>query len=115
MDKRTKFWNAYKTLANEHDGEFKEQYSNDLNISLIFVGTIQLCAPVLLILNYILKAGLFSAVDSAFIIQIQPGIQPHGTPATIILAQSLLYISLGSTLLASLLAVTALRPSVVRP
>ncbi|KAJ6472025.1 hypothetical protein C8R45DRAFT_1164782 [Mycena sanguinolenta] len=85
-DKKTAFWNAYKTLADEHDKEFLQRYSTDLDTSLIF-------------------AGLFSAVDSAFIIQIQPEIQPHGTRSIVILAQCLLYISLFSTLLASLLAV----------
>ncbi|KAF8170453.1 hypothetical protein K438DRAFT_1434283, partial [Mycena galopus ATCC 62051] len=35
----------------------------------------------------------------------QPEIQPHGTPAIVIIAQGILYISLGSTLLAALLAV----------
>ncbi|KAJ7670666.1 hypothetical protein DFH06DRAFT_918369, partial [Mycena polygramma] len=61
-------------------------YSTDLDTALIF-------------------AGLFSAVDSAFIIQIQPDIQPHGTPLIILVAQNLLYVSLFSTLLAALLAV----------
>jgi hypothetical protein len=56
-----------------------------------------------------LKAGLFSAVDSAFIIQIQPEIQVPGTPTMIVVAQSLLYISLGSTLLAALLAVLGMQ------
>ncbi|KAJ7911625.1 hypothetical protein B0H13DRAFT_1583939, partial [Mycena leptocephala] len=50
-------------------------------------------------------AGLFSAIDSAFIIQVQSQIQLHGTPVIIVVAQSLFYISLGSTLLAALLAV----------
>ncbi|KAJ7670703.1 hypothetical protein DFH06DRAFT_916571, partial [Mycena polygramma] len=76
----------YKTLADEHDKEFQQKYSTDLDTSLIF-------------------AGLFSAVDSAFIIQIQPDIQPHGTPLIILVAQNLLYVSLFSTLLAALLAV----------
>jgi hypothetical protein len=56
-----------------------------------------------------LKAGLFSAVDSAFIIQIQPEIQAPGTPTMTVVAQSLLYISLGSTLLAALLAVLGMQ------
>ncbi|KAJ7751337.1 hypothetical protein B0H14DRAFT_3602756 [Mycena olivaceomarginata] len=85
-DKKTAFWNAYKTLADEHDKELLHRYSTDLDTSLIF-------------------AGLFSAVDSAFIIQIQPEIQPHGARPIVIFAQCLLYISLFSTLLASLLAV----------
>ncbi|KAJ6560795.1 hypothetical protein DFH09DRAFT_508684, partial [Mycena vulgaris] len=115
-DKKTAFWTAYKTLADEFDREFQRKYGDDLDTSLIF-------------------AGLFSAVTSAFIIQIQPKLQPdpsattqtlllalvqnitgstpaglqiaEGTgPATIIVvAQSLLYFSLMSTLLAALLAV----------
>ncbi|KAJ7877180.1 hypothetical protein B0H13DRAFT_1455490, partial [Mycena leptocephala] len=114
-DKRTNFWTAYKTLAHEFDKEFQRKYGNDLDTSLIF-------------------AGLFSAVSSAFIIQIQPELQtgPNTTtqallgllvenitgvapppallaqptgPATIIIAQCLLYFSLFSTLLAALLAV----------
>ncbi|KAJ6599779.1 hypothetical protein DFH09DRAFT_1303149 [Mycena vulgaris] len=85
-DKKTTFWNAYKTLADEHDKEFQQRYSTDLDTSLIF-------------------AGLFSAVDSAFIIQIQPEITPHDTHLIILIAQGLLYISLFSTLLAALLAV----------
>ncbi|KAJ7670660.1 hypothetical protein DFH06DRAFT_1369636 [Mycena polygramma] len=85
-DKKIAFWNAYKTLSDEHDKEFHQKYSTDLDTSLIF-------------------AGLFSAVDSAFIIQIQPDIQPHGTPLVILVAQNLLYVSLFSTLLAALLAV----------
>ncbi|KAJ6490134.1 hypothetical protein C8R45DRAFT_929432 [Mycena sanguinolenta] len=52
IDEKTAFWNAYKTLADEHDKDFQQRYGTDL-------------AP----------------------------------------TQSLLYISLGSTLLASLLAV----------
>ncbi|KAJ7877168.1 hypothetical protein B0H13DRAFT_1449418, partial [Mycena leptocephala] len=50
-------------------------------------------------------AGLFSAVASAFIIQIQAGIQLHDTPSLVLIAQNMLYISLFSTLLAALLAV----------
>ncbi|KAF7353749.1 hypothetical protein MVEN_01060300 [Mycena venus] len=113
-DKKTAFWTAYQTLADEFDQELKRKYGNDLDTSLIF-------------------AGLFSAVTSAFIIQIQPEFQPDPTqalltilvqnmtgtavpgqaspqagPATIIVvAQSLLYSSLFSTLLSALLAMLA--------
>ncbi|KAK7031910.1 hypothetical protein R3P38DRAFT_2521963 [Favolaschia claudopus] len=84
-DKKTAFWNGYNALATEYDKEFLQKYGTDLDTSLIF-------------------AGLFSAVASAFIIQIQPEFEstPH---ALTVIAQSLLYISLGSTLLAALLAV----------
>ncbi|KAJ7790679.1 hypothetical protein B0H14DRAFT_2625789 [Mycena olivaceomarginata] len=93
-DKKSAFWSAYKTLADEHDKELLQRYSTDLDTSLIF-------------------AGLFSAVDSAFIIQIQPAFQssdsgssqPSNPSLLILVAQSLLFVSLGSTLLAALLAV----------
>ncbi|KAJ7087160.1 hypothetical protein C8R44DRAFT_620927 [Mycena epipterygia] len=114
-DKKTTFWTAYKTLADEFDKEFQRKYGNDLDTSLIF-------------------AGLFSAVSSAFIIQIQPEFQrdPNVTteallmiliqnitgmtpaiqiplqgdpPIIIVVSQSLLYFSLFSTLTVALLAV----------
>ncbi|KAJ7113058.1 hypothetical protein C8R44DRAFT_797132 [Mycena epipterygia] len=86
-DKKTTFWNSYMKLADEHDKEFQQKYSSDLDTALIF-------------------AGLFSAVGSAFIIQIQPQLMPPNLPSTIIVVvQSLLYISLFTTLLAALLAV----------
>ncbi|KAJ6599857.1 hypothetical protein DFH09DRAFT_901854, partial [Mycena vulgaris] len=114
MDKKTEFWNLYKPIADEHDKEFLEKYSTDLDTCLIF-------------------AGLFSAVSSAFIIQIQPDpndmnqtlmrllihtvnnsifsgsdiiIAPSPPPTTlVVVAQGLLYASLSCTLLAALLAV----------
>jgi hypothetical protein len=55
--------------------------------------------------DFIFKAGLFSAINSAFILQVQLQIQLRGTPLVLVVAQSLFYISLGSTLLAALLAV----------
>ncbi|KAJ7910745.1 hypothetical protein B0H13DRAFT_1574947, partial [Mycena leptocephala] len=118
----TNFWNLHKTIADEHDKEFVEKYITDLDTSLIFV-------------RIWVVAGLFSAVSSAFIIQIQPELQPdpndmnqalmriliHAVNSTsfpdssiptafipphlVVVAQTLLYISLCSTLLAALLAV----------
>ncbi|KAJ6552611.1 hypothetical protein DFH09DRAFT_1167112 [Mycena vulgaris] len=88
--KEITFWTEYKTLADEYDKEFHQKYSTDLDTSLIF-------------------AGLFSAVDSAFIIQIQPEFKPGpdgpGPSTLVIAAQILLYISLFATLLAALLSV----------
>ncbi|KAJ7726034.1 hypothetical protein DFH07DRAFT_758277, partial [Mycena maculata] len=114
-DPETAFWNTYKMVADEHDKELHEIYSTDLDTSIIF-------------------AGLFSAVTLAFIIQVQPELQPDpnennqallrilihavngsifsdpdliltGPPAIIVAVQSLLYISSFSTLLVALLAV----------
>ncbi|KAJ7510905.1 hypothetical protein B0H11DRAFT_1789957, partial [Mycena galericulata] len=72
-------------LADEHDKEFQQKYSTDLDTGLIF-------------------AGLFSAVSSAFIIQIQPAVASEH-PSLVVISQSLLYFSLITTLLAALLAV----------
>ncbi|KAJ7479699.1 hypothetical protein FB451DRAFT_164027 [Mycena latifolia] len=84
-DMKTSFWNSYMKLADEHDKEFQRKYSTDLDTALIF-------------------AGLFSAVSSAFIIQIQPQLMTDPLKI-IVIAQSLLYTSLFATLLAALLAV----------
>ncbi|KAJ7688859.1 hypothetical protein B0H17DRAFT_1135398 [Mycena rosella] len=115
LDKNIAFWTVYGKLAGEFDKEFQRKYGNDLDTSFIF-------------------AGLFSAVSSSFIIQIQPELQPDpneatqallmvlvqnmtgsvipsltpgqlGAPTMIVVAQTLLYFSLLSTLLAGLLAV----------
>ncbi|KAJ6544120.1 hypothetical protein B0H19DRAFT_1238652 [Mycena capillaripes] len=109
-DKKTAFWTAYKKLADEFDQEFQRKYGNDLDTALLF-------------------AGLFSAVSSAFIIQVQPELQldpsammlailvqnmtgtaptmmsQTGPPTITVVAQSILYFSLFATLLAALLAV----------
>ncbi|KAJ7487302.1 hypothetical protein B0H11DRAFT_2015129, partial [Mycena galericulata] len=85
-DKKTTFWNAYMKLADEYDKEFQQKYSTDLDTGLIF-------------------AGLFSAVSSAFIIQIQPALATEPPLSLIVVSQSLLYFSLFTTLLAALLAV----------
>ncbi|KAJ7857879.1 hypothetical protein B0H13DRAFT_1446131, partial [Mycena leptocephala] len=117
-DAKTAFWNAYKMVADDHDKELHDIYNSDLDASIIF-------------------AGLFSAVTSAFIILVQPDLQPNppemdqallrilihavngsvfsesdillpkwtGPPVIIVVVQSLLYISLCSTLLVALLAV----------
>ncbi|KAJ6550327.1 hypothetical protein B0H19DRAFT_1265158 [Mycena capillaripes] len=113
MDKKTTFWTEYKTLADEFDKELQRKYGGDLDTSLIF-------------------AGLFSAISSAFIIQIQPELQPDptqalltfllqnmtgvavpalqmsqptGPPKIVVIAQGILFVSLLSTLLVALLAV----------
>ncbi|KAJ7269197.1 hypothetical protein C8J57DRAFT_1000814, partial [Mycena rebaudengoi] len=67
------FWNAYKTLSEEYDREFHKKYGTDLDTSLIFVSNLSILIFSWVILY--LKAGLFSAVSSAFIIQIQPELQ----------------------------------------
>ncbi|KAG2156678.1 uncharacterized protein EDB93DRAFT_926754 [Suillus bovinus] len=51
-DVRSRFWATYDQVAKEHDGEFLERNNSDMDIVLIF-------------------SGLFSAVNTAFIIAMQ--------------------------------------------
>ncbi|KAJ6451804.1 hypothetical protein C8R45DRAFT_916487, partial [Mycena sanguinolenta] len=102
-DIKTTFWNMYRNVADEYDKEFHQKYSSDIDSSLTFV-RIKACSPPIF-RPIILQAGLFLVVESAFIVLIQPEIQPHGTLPLTVVAQSLLYISLCTTLLAALIAV----------
>ncbi|KAG1757115.1 hypothetical protein EDB19DRAFT_1597411, partial [Suillus lakei] len=52
-DVRTRFWATYGQVAKEHDDEFLERNNSDMDIVLIF-------------------SGLFSAINTAFIIAMQP-------------------------------------------
>ncbi|KAJ7636609.1 hypothetical protein FB45DRAFT_1001642 [Roridomyces roridus] len=61
VDKKTEFWNAYKAFSDEYNKDYQQKYGTDLDTTLIF-------------------AGLFSAVSSAFIIQVQPQIQGPNSP-----------------------------------
>jgi hypothetical protein len=36
-DERSRFWGLYKRVAEEHDDEFLERYSSDMDIVLVFV------------------------------------------------------------------------------
>ncbi|KAG1828146.1 hypothetical protein EV424DRAFT_1280719, partial [Suillus variegatus] len=52
-DVRSRFWVTYDKVAKEHDDEFLERNNSDMDIVLIF-------------------SGLFSAINTAFIIAMQP-------------------------------------------
>ncbi|KAJ7245450.1 hypothetical protein C8J57DRAFT_1141074, partial [Mycena rebaudengoi] len=79
-DKETTFWNAYKTLSEEYDREFHKKYGTDLDTSLIFVRDLAALEFCRIIIYF--QAGLFSAVSSAFIIQIQPELQQDPNEVT---------------------------------
>ncbi|OAX42649.1 hypothetical protein K503DRAFT_674234, partial [Rhizopogon vinicolor AM-OR11-026] len=52
-DIRSRFWATYSKASKEHDDEFLERSNSDMDIVLIF-------------------SGLFSAINTAFIIAMQP-------------------------------------------
>ncbi|KAJ7806581.1 hypothetical protein B0H14DRAFT_3882310 [Mycena olivaceomarginata] len=90
-DKKTAFWNAYMKLGDEHDKEFQQKYSTDLDTALIF-------------------AGLFSGLSAGFIMQIDPILLNTLTPPTLlVVSEALLYTTLFTTLLAALLAAAGSR------
>ncbi|KAJ7670662.1 hypothetical protein DFH06DRAFT_1369638 [Mycena polygramma] len=64
VDKKTAFWNAYKTLADEHDREFQQKYSTDLDTALIFARGTPL---VVLVAQNLLYVSLFSTLLAALL------------------------------------------------
>ena len=134
-DPTTNFWSIYKKVADEHDNDMVSGYVGDLDTSLLFVSVLgPLEYPSLQPGSFLCQAGLFSAVTSAFIVQINPELQPNpadltnalllrilqqnasfgGTdplapissvPSSVIGAQSILFASLSITLFVAFVAV----------
>ncbi|KIJ53077.1 hypothetical protein M422DRAFT_155544, partial [Sphaerobolus stellatus SS14] len=57
------FWTEYERVAKQTDEDFLERYNGDLDVQLIF-------------------AGLFSAVSSTFIVQMEGALQPDPNTTT---------------------------------
>ncbi|KAG1847978.1 hypothetical protein C8R48DRAFT_779049 [Suillus tomentosus] len=76
-DKRSLFWGVYKRVAEEHDGEFLERYTTDMDIVLIF-------------------SGLFSAVSMGFIVAMESNLNPDPSDTTNALLKQLVQIGLGN-------------------
>ncbi|KIJ53114.1 hypothetical protein M422DRAFT_155268, partial [Sphaerobolus stellatus SS14] len=60
---RAKFWTHYESVAKQTDEEFLDRYNGDLDVQLIF-------------------AGLFSAVSSTFLVQMEGNLQPDPNATT---------------------------------
>ncbi|KAJ6556651.1 hypothetical protein DFH09DRAFT_1084729 [Mycena vulgaris] len=100
-DKKTAFWTAYNKLADEFDKEFQAKYGGDLDTGLIFVQPELQPNP-----NAVTQALLRIIVQNMTGVADPAPMFTQTGPATIILvAQSLWYFSLLTTLLAALLAV----------
>jgi len=72
-DARTRFHEQFRKEADDHDRDFHKKYHDDLNTTLIFVSNDRSYA--FRFLN-VIQAGLFSAVASAFIVEIQSQLRP---------------------------------------
>ena len=66
--------------------EYVKKYDEDLNTTLIFVCSLSAARPS----SNFLKAGLFSAVSSAFVIDVQSNLQPDPNQQTAILLRAIL-------------------------
>ncbi|KIK36652.1 hypothetical protein CY34DRAFT_66015, partial [Suillus luteus UH-Slu-Lm8-n1] len=76
-DNRSRFWGVYKRVAEEHDGEFLERYTSNMDIVLVF-------------------SGLFSAVSTSFIVAMQSNLVPNPIDTTNALLVQLVQIGVGN-------------------
>ena len=81
------FWTVYEKVADERDGYIVTKYLDDLDTTLLFVSAFVILAC-LIWLNqdlFLCQAGLFSAITSAFIVQLLPQLQPDPADLTNVL------------------------------
>ena len=76
-----RFWSAYERVAKQRDNEFIERNNGELDVLLIFVRATHL-ASTWIQLRSIVQAGLFSAVSSAFIMNMQSSLSPNASDTT---------------------------------
>ena len=69
-------------MAKQHDDEFLERHNGDMDVLLIFVSAVQLTYFFKPRLNRLFEAGLFSAVSSAFIVNMESGLSPNPSDTT---------------------------------
>ena len=89
QDREARFYDNYRKLAEEYDKDFLKKYGEDLDTTLIFVGSPSGLDEHLLTIRY--QAGLFSAVTSAFIIEVDSKLQPDPGDETAALLRVLIY------------------------
>ena len=76
VDRRSHFYKMFNREADEYDGDFHKKYHDDLSTTLIFVSRKKSRSIPRLTRK---QAGLFSAVASAFIVDIQRELRPDYT------------------------------------
>ncbi|KAG1843854.1 hypothetical protein C8R48DRAFT_546067, partial [Suillus tomentosus] len=77
-DEQSHFWGVYKRVAEEHDSEFLERYTTNMDI---------------LMFN---QSGLFSAVSTSFIVAMGSNLSPDPSDTTNALLKQLVQIGLGN-------------------
>jgi hypothetical protein len=74
-DARADFYTAYQRESSQYDHNYVKKYDEDLNTTLVFVSPSYL-ESFSVAVDSGRKAGLFSAVSSAFIIEVQSKLEP---------------------------------------
>ena len=87
-DHRARFFEHYRKEAEDYDREFMKKHDEDLNTTLIFVSFTRYLGMYVLTQP---QAGLFSAVTSAFIIDVQSKLQPDPNDETAALLRVLIH------------------------
>ena len=85
---RARFYRDYRKVAAEYDKEFLKKNDEDLNTTLIFVSCSHRFHERILTR---VQAGLFSAVASAFILQVDSQLQPSSGDETVALLRLLIH------------------------
>ena len=75
-DPRVDFYTMYKRETTEYDKDFMDKYDEDLDTTLIFVRFCVPCIAIIISVDHTTQAGLFSAVSSAFVIDVQSKLEP---------------------------------------
>ena len=88
VDPRARFFDDYRKEAEEYDREFMKKYDEDLNTTLIFVSFMRSFSGPALTRS---QAGLFSAVTSAFIIEVHSHLQQDPNDETAALLRVLIH------------------------
>jgi Family of unknown function (DUF6535) len=78
-DAPSRFWSAYERMAKQYDDDFLERHNGDMDVLLIFVSVPRFPSH---LLNQHFQAGLFSAVSSAFIVNMESGLSPSASDTT---------------------------------
>ena len=88
-DHRARFFEDYRKEAEDYDKEFMKKYDEDSNTTLIFVSFVLRRSATYAPTGS--QAGLFSAVTSAFILDVQSQLQPDTGDETVALLRVLIY------------------------
>ena len=94
---RVEFYNKFQREADDYDHDFMKKHDEDLNTTLIFVSIFCIYVSRGVHLGFLgVQAGLFSAVTSAFILDVQSNLEPDYQEMSYTLLRIIASASLGN-------------------